>query len=117
VLSANLYPIQQAWVDWAGAASTQQYLENHPYKVMLDRGTYAPATRDQVLDTKWSQIQTSVKTNSWRAIYAKNDGEFEFHVNAMINECNAYGYADCVAWCQEQAALCWAAQQAQAAAQ
>ena len=114
VLSADLKPIQQAWCDWAGAADTQQYLENHPYKVMLDKGTYAPAKRDQVLDTKWSQIQTAVKTYSWRAIYAKNDGEFDFHLNQMIKDCNAYGYADCVAWCEEQAALCWAAQQAQA---
>ena len=115
VLAADLKPIQQAWCEWAGAASTQQYLENHPYKVMLDKGTYAPAKRDQVLDTKWSQIQTAVKTYSWRAIYAKNDGEFNFHLNQMIKDCNAYGYQDCVAWCEEQAALCWAAQQAQAA--
>lgn len=115
VLSADLKPIQQAWCDWAGAASTQQYLENRPYKVMLDKGTYAPAKRDPVLDTKWSQIQTAVKTYSWRAIYAKADPEFEHHVNEMLKQCDSYGYQDCVAWCQEQAALCWAAQQAQAA--
>ena len=115
VLSADMKPIQKAWCDWSGAASTQQYLENHPYKVMLDKGTYAPAKRDQVLDTKWSQIQTAVKTYSWRAIYAKNDGEFNFHISQMIKDCNAYGYEACVEWCNEQAALCWAAQQAQAA--
>ncbi len=115
VLSADLKPIQKAWCDWAGAADTQQYLENHPYKVMLDKGTYAPAVRDGDLDKKWSQIQTAVKTGSWRAIYAKNDGEFEFHLKTMIQQANSYGYADCVKWCEEQAALCWAAQQAQAA--
>ena len=82
---------------------------------MLDKGTYAPAVRDGDLDKKWSQIQTAVKTGSWRAIYAKNDGEFEFHLNTMIQQANNYGYADCVKWCEEQAALCWAAQQAQAA--
>ena len=48
-------------------------------------------------------------------MYAKNDGEFNFHLNQMIKDCNAYGYQDCVAWCEEQAALCRAAQQAQAA--
>ena len=115
MLSADLLPIQQAWCDWAGAADTQQYLENHPYKVMLDKGTYAPAVRDGDLDKKWSQIQTAVKTWSWRAIYADNDGAFEGMVNQMIQQANNYGYKDCVAWCEEQAALCWAAQQAQAA--
>ena len=33
----------------------------------------------------------------------------------MIQQANNYGYAECVKWCEEQAALCWAAQQAQAA--
>ena len=33
----------------------------------------------------------------------------------MLKDADAYGYKDCVAWCEEQAALCWAAQQAQAA--
>lgn len=115
VLNADLTPIQQAWCDWAGAPSTEQYLENHPYKVMLDKGTYAPAKRDQVLDTKWSQIQTAVKTYSWRCIYSKADPEFEHHLNDMLKQCDSYGYQDCVAWCEDQAALCWAAQQEQAA--
>lgn len=115
VLSADMTPIQQAWCEWAGAADTQQYLENHPYKVMLDKGTYAPAVRDGDLDKKWSQIQTAVKTWSWRAIYAENDGAFQGMVTQMIQQANGYGYADCVKWCEEQAALCWAAQQAQAA--
>ena len=116
VLTDEMYPIQQAWCDWAGAADTQQYLENHPYKVMLDKGTYAPATRDGALDLKWGQIQTAVVTWSWRAIYAQNEGAFEGMINQMLQQANSYGYADCVAWCEEQAALCWAAQQAQAAA-
>ena len=115
VLSDELKPIQQEWCDWANATSALQYLEEHPYKVMLDKGTYAPAKRDKVLDTKWSQIQTAVTTYSWRCIYAKADAEFEHHLKDMINACDRYGYQDCVAWCEEQAALCWAAQQAQAA--
>ena len=76
------------------------------------------SSRDQTTFNQaanWSQIQTAVKTYSWRAIYAKNDGDVNYHLNQMIKDCNAYGYADCVAWCEEQAALCWAAQQAQAA--
>ena len=117
VLNADLLPIQQAWCDWAGAADTQQYLEKHPYKVMLDRGTYAPSSRDGDLDKKWSQIQTAVKTGSWRAIYAKNDGEFNFHLSEMIKQAKSYGYDECVAWCVAEAAKCWEAQQAEAAVQ
>ncbi len=115
VLNADQTEIQKAWCEWSGAASTQQYLEKHPYKVMLDKGSYAPSKRDQVLDTKWSQIQTAVKTYSWRAIYAKADAEFDFHVAEMLKACENYGYSDCVKWCEEEAARCWAAQQEQLA--
>ena len=55
-------------------------------------------------------------TWSWRVIYANNEGAFEGMINQMLQQANSYGYADCVKWCEEQAALCWAAQQAQAAA-
>ncbi|MBR2822348.1 MAG: extracellular solute-binding protein [Clostridia bacterium] len=115
VVNKDLYPIQQDWCDWAGAATLQEYLDKRPYRLMPSRGDYSPNTRDQVLDTKWSQIKTEVKTGSWRAIYAKNDGEFNFHVTTMINNCKAYGYADCVAWCEAEAARCWEAMQAAAA--
>ena len=69
------------------------------------------------LSMLWSQIQTAVVTWSWRAIYADNEGAFNGMVQQMIQQANNYGYADCVKWCEEQAALCWAAQQAQAAGQ
>ena len=57
-----------------------------------------------------------MKTWSWRAIYAENDGAFEGMIRQMIQQADSYGYAKCVEWCEEQAALCWAAQQEQASA-
>lgn len=112
VINDSLTPIQQDWCQWSGCDTLQQYLENHPYKVMLSRGTYAPGTMDSELKAKSKMIMTAVKTYSWRAIYAKNDGEFNFHVNTMINECKANRYDEYVAWCQAEAAKCWEAQQA-----
>ncbi len=114
-INSALTPIQQDWCTWAGCDTLQQYLEKHPYKVMLDKGTFAPSVMDPTLKTKSEQIKTAVKTYSWRAIYAKADGEFDHHVQEMINVCKSYGYEDYVAWCEAEAARCWAAQQAQAA--
>ncbi|MBQ9251670.1 MAG: extracellular solute-binding protein [Clostridia bacterium] len=115
VLGADLTPIQQAWVDWAGAPSTQQYLNNQSYKVMLDKGTYAPSKMEGTLSTKRDQIKEAVKKFSWQAIYAKSDSEFEGLVQMMIRQCKSYGYDECIAWCEAEAAKCWEAQQAQAA--
>jgi len=112
-VNSELTPIQQDWCAWSGFDTLQQYLDHHPYKLMLSRGDYAPGDMDSELKAKSKMIMTSVKTNSWRAIYAKADAEFNFHVNNMINECKANRYDDYVAWCEAEAAKCWAAQQAQ----
>ena len=116
VLNSDMTDIQRDWCGWSGYETLQEYLENHPYKVMLDKGTYSAGAMDPVLKTKSEQIKTAVKQYSWLAIYAKNDGEFNFHLNTMINNCKAYGYDEYVAWCEAEAARCWEAQQATAQA-
>ena len=114
VVNGSITPIQQDWCDWANALTFSEYLENHGYKVMLPRGNYKESTRDPELEKKWGQVTTAVKTYSWRAIYAKNDGEFNFHLQQMLQAANSYGYDLCVAWCEEEAARCWAEQLAAA---
>ena len=115
VVNSSLTDIQNDWCAWAGVETVQQYLEKHPYKLMLSRGDFAASKMDSELKAKSKMIMDLVKTYSWRAIYAKNDGEFNFHVNQMINDCKANRYDDYMAWCEEQAANCWAAQQELAA--
>ena len=70
---------------------------------------------DSELKAKSKMIMDLVKTYSWRAIYAQNDGEFNFHVNEMIRNCKANRYDDHMAWSEAEAAKCWEAQQALAA--
>ena len=112
-VNSALTPIQEDWCAWSGYDTLQQYMDHHPYKLMLSRGNYAPGEMDSELKAKSKMIMTSVKTYSWRAIYAKADAEFDFHVNTMIKECKANRYDDYVKWCEEEAAKCWAAQQEQ----
>ena len=115
VVNSSLTDIQNDWCAWAGAETVQQYLEKHPYKLMLSRGNYAAGKMDSELKAKSKMIMDLVKTYSWRAIYAQNDGEFNFHVNEMIRNCKANRYDDYMAWCEAEAAKCWEAQQALAA--
>ena len=112
-VNSSLTPIQMDWCAWSGFDTLQQYLDAHPYKLMLAKGDFAPGEMDSELKAKSKMIMTTVKNKSWLAIYAKNDGEFNFHVQNMINECKANRYDDYVAWCEAEAAKCWAAQQAQ----
>lgn len=48
---------------------------------------------------------TCIKTESWNAIYAKLDKEFDKIVARMIKSANAYGYDKCKDWSIEQSAI------------
>jgi multiple sugar transport system substrate-binding protein/putative aldouronate transport system substrate-binding protein len=111
VMNGSLTDIQLDWCRWSGCDTLQEYLENHPYKVMLSRGTYSASVMDSELKARSKSIMDAVKTYSWRCIYAKTDGEFNYHLNTMINECKAKGYDAYKDWCEKEAARCWAAQQ------
>ncbi len=113
VQTAVSYPIQQDWREWSGVSLVDQYFEGiGRYTVMPDL-PYSESSKTDELKVKWDQCAKAITTNSWRAIYAKADGEFNMHIRNMTNQCNAYGYADCLAWSLQEAAIKWQLQQEQ----
>lgn len=109
-VTAVTYPIQEDWREWAGYTLADQYMEargTDSYMVAPDV-PYAESQKSTELEVKWSQVTTTITTYSWRCIFAKSDGEFNFHLNEMRKLCNQYGYADCVEWSKGEAAIKWA---------
>ena len=81
VQTATTYDIQQDWRDWSGVSLVDQYFEKvNKYTVMPDL-PYSEAAKSDDLKVKWDQCAKSIRENSWRAIYAKADGEFNMHIN------------------------------------
>lgn len=105
-LTATTYPIQDDWRTWADAMLGEQYQEKHPYLVMPDI-PYSESEREETLEVVWNQVTKAIVTYSWRAIYAKSEGEYNFHVNEMRRICNEYGYDKCVEWSKGEAAAKW----------
>jgi multiple sugar transport system substrate-binding protein/putative aldouronate transport system substrate-binding protein len=68
---------------------------------------YSESVMDSGFKVTWSQVTNAIRTYTWRAIMAKNDGEFNFHVNEMRKQCNNYGYDQCVEWSRGEAAAKW----------
>lgn len=110
-LTATSYPIQEDWRQWSGCTIVDQYLEKLPYRIMPEI-PYSESVRDNTLEVKWGQVKKSITNNSWRAIYAKTDGEFNMHVRNMRTQCEAYGYQDCLDWSLGEANAKWQLQQA-----
>ena len=75
------------------------------YTVVPVVSTYHEPARDAELELKWNQVKTTVVNGSWNAMYAKSDAEFDSIVAKMRSDADAYGYAECVDWCREQAAI------------
>jgi multiple sugar transport system substrate-binding protein/putative aldouronate transport system substrate-binding protein len=94
-------PIESEWRAWAKASSPDEYLGKRPYSLSpgsMFTADPVPAT----LKVKWNQIADSIKKWSWKAIYAKNDAEFNQCVVSMEREVKAYGWADVLAFTQKQ---------------
>ena len=96
---------EQDWRDHNGGVSTnQEYLEQQSYSI-IPGVNYSASERSTELQLTWSQVTTAVKQGSWNAIYAESDEEFDSIVADMIEQCEAYGYEDCLAWGENEAAL------------
>ncbi len=113
VVTATTYPIQQDWRDHFGATLADDYMEAREdyyggkmYVVMPDI-PYSEGEKSSDLTMKWNNCAQTIKDYSWRAIYAKSDAEFNYHVSEMKKLCDKFGYADCVTWCEQEAAKKW----------
>ena len=112
--TAATFAIQEDWRAWSGVSLADQYFEKiHKYTVMPDI-PYSESAKSDELKVMWDQCAKSIVTNSWRAIYAKADGEFNMHVMNMRNQCKAYGYDKCTEWAMGEAAAKWQLTQEQA---
>ena len=106
-LAGVVYPIQEDWRSHTGYTLSEQYMENHPYMLMPDVN-YKESSKDDTLKVVWGQVTKAIVTYSWRAIYAKSDAEFNFHVREMRKICDQYGYDQCVEWSRGEAEAKWA---------
>lgn len=102
--------IEADWRNFTGAVGPQQYLESTNYRVIKAYSGWTETAKDDTLKTSYEQIKKCIVNNSWQAIYAESEGQFNYIVQNMIKQCDAYGYADYVEWAELQAANKFAAQ-------
>lgn len=98
------YKIQQDWVNKTGCKNLNEYMEKGGNYVVAPATSYSASAKDDELKTTWAQVTTSIKENSWKAIYAKTDAEYNKCVQKMKKDTAAYGYDKCLKWCENEAA-------------
>lgn len=99
---AATYEIDQDWRTFMGVETPAAYMETTNYTV-APASTYAEAKTTEEFDFVLNAVTDCLVTESWNAIYATSDEEFDEIVARMIDSCNRYGYDEVVAWSQENA--------------
>ncbi|MCI8781720.1 MAG: hypothetical protein HFH70_13820, partial [Lachnospiraceae bacterium] len=73
-------------------------------KYVVSPGTsFTLEPKDTELKTAWAQVTDEIKNTSWKAMYAKNNAEFDQIVKKMEKNAKAYGYDACIEWSKSQA--------------
>lgn len=103
--------IEQDWRDKNGTTTLDSLFDNWNYKLSVGT-TYSESTKSDELTMVWNQVTDCIKTGSWKAIYASSDAEFDSIVSDMISQADSYGYDQCVEWCESEAQLRAAAEDA-----
>jgi len=98
-------PAKKAWQQAMGALSEDEYLNKNNFIAVAVASDYVRDKRNDDLEQKYVQVSNAIKNGSWRAIYAKNDAEFNRIVQDMINQAKSFGYDECVEWDKNQGKL------------
>lgn len=103
--------IEQDWRDYTGATNKQEYMVGRGVYSVAPISTYQQNKLEGELKTKWEAVTDVIVTYSWRAIYAKDDAEYDQIVAEMIQQAKAYGYDECIQVSLEQSAIRYACEQ------
>ena len=100
---SSKYDIQEDWKKKTGCENINDYMEKGKYTV--SPGTdYSASAKSDELKTVWKQVTDTIKNESWNALYAKNDAQFDKAVAKMKKDTAGYGYDKCLEWSQKEAA-------------
>lgn len=103
--------IEADWREVTGCATPDERMGQTDY-ILAPGTTYSGGVRSDELQVVWNQVATCIKDNSWKAIYASTDAEFDQIVADMISQANEYGYDQCVEFQENEAKLRAAAEDA-----
>lgn len=103
--------IEADWREVTGCKTPDERLKQTNY-IVSPGTTYSGGVKSDELQVVWNQVATCIKDNSWKAIYASSDEEFDAIVADMIAQANEYGYDQCVEFQENEAKIRAAAEDA-----
>ena len=96
--------IEADWRNFTGCNTFDERMGQTNYR-LAPGTTYSNGVKSDELSVVWNQVAECIKSNSWKAIYAKDDAEYDAIVADMIKQAKEYGYDQCIEFQMEQVAL------------
>lgn len=96
------YKIQKDWQKKTKSKELNEYFGKGKFTVSPGSAFVLGAKAD--IETTWKQVTDSIKTQSWVAMYAQSDAEFNKAIDKMRKDTKGYGYDKCLKWSQDEAA-------------
>lgn len=103
VASANVSAVERRWQEETKAKNAAEYLSGFTYSISKPN-TYTASAKSPELTETWPKVTEIIRNGSWDCVYAKSEEEFERILSDMCRQAEEAGYADCVLWCEKEAA-------------
>lgn len=103
ILSANVSAVELRWREANQAASAAEYLSGFQYSISKPN-TYTASAKSPRLGETWGKVTEIIRNGSWDAVFADSSEEFETVIAKMYRQAEEAGHAECVQWCEEEAA-------------
>lgn len=95
--------IEEDWRKQTNSTSVNDYMNQRKFTVSPG-SSYAKSKMEPDFQTTYTQVTDCIKKESWNAVYAKSDKEFDKIVANMKKSAKSYGYDKCVEWSKNEAA-------------
>ena len=93
---------EQDWREYTGTLTTLDYMKTKNC-VVVPAIAYEEPEKSESLQKVWDQVTNCIVSESWNAIYAESEEEYEKIVDKMMAGANACGYEECIKWCEQEA--------------
>lgn len=87
-------PLDEDWRAHMGANTTMEYVKNNNILMVAPGSGYTTPEEDSNITTVRGQCKAAVVDNSWKAIFAKDEAEFNKCLSDMRSTVDGLGYAD-----------------------
>ena len=95
--------IEKDWQEKMDSLSSDDYFSKGKYTV--SPGTdYEMGDKSRKLKRIWKKVGKVLVKQSWDAIYAKSDADYDRIVSDMTEKCMKIGYKNCAKWSRKEAA-------------